>query len=51
MRSKQRPHDYRYFPEPDWLPVHVSGRWRDRSEERAAELPERSAYDSLAVRA
>jgi len=29
MRSKEKVHDYRYFPEPDLLPVHVSPAWRD----------------------
>ncbi|MBE6440760.1 MAG: Asp-tRNA(Asn)/Glu-tRNA(Gln) amidotransferase subunit GatB [Desulfovibrio sp.] len=37
MRSKEEAHDYRYFPDPDLLPVEISGeelaRWR-------AELPE-----------
>jgi len=37
MRSKERAHDYRYFPEPDLLPVHVSSAWR---EEVFASLPE-----------
>ncbi len=37
MRSKERAHDYRYFPEPDLLPVHVSAAWR---EEIAGSLPE-----------
>src|SRR5205823_14875049 len=28
MRSQERAHDYRYFPEPDLLPVHISSAWR-----------------------
>ena len=27
MRSKEFAHDYRYFPDPDLLPVHVSTNW------------------------
>jgi aspartyl-tRNA(Asn)/glutamyl-tRNA(Gln) amidotransferase subunit B len=37
MRSKEEAHDYRYFPEPDLPPLHVSAVWVD--EIRAA-LPE-----------
>src|SRR5882757_4825584 len=37
MRSKEKAHDYRYFPEPDLLPVHVSAAWR---EEVRRTLPE-----------
>jgi aspartyl-tRNA(Asn)/glutamyl-tRNA(Gln) amidotransferase subunit B len=40
MRSKEKAHDYRYFPEPDLLPVHVSAAWRDSVREALPELPE-----------
>jgi aspartyl-tRNA(Asn)/glutamyl-tRNA(Gln) amidotransferase subunit B len=39
MRSKERAHDYRYFPEPDLLPVHVSPAWRDEVRSTLPELP------------
>ena len=37
MRSKEEAYDYRYFPEPDLVPVEPSERWID---EVAASLPE-----------
>ena len=37
MRSKEEAHDYRYFPEPDLVPVLVDNEWIDRIK---AELPE-----------
>jgi len=40
MRSKEKAHDYRYFPEPDLLPVHVSATWRDAVSNALPELPE-----------
>ncbi len=40
MRSKEKAHDYRYFPEPDLLPVHVSGAWREEVLRSLPELPE-----------
>jgi aspartyl-tRNA(Asn)/glutamyl-tRNA(Gln) amidotransferase subunit B len=40
MRSKERAHDYRYFPEPDLLPVHISNAWREEVLRTLPELPE-----------
>src|SRR5271167_3435349 len=37
MRSKEQAHDYRYFPEPDLLPLIIDEKWRA---EIVAELPE-----------
>ena len=39
MRSKEKAHDYRYFPEPDLLPVHVSTPWREEIRASLPELP------------
>ena len=40
MRSKEKAHDYRYFPEPDLLPVHISPAWREEVRRTLPELPE-----------
>jgi aspartyl-tRNA(Asn)/glutamyl-tRNA(Gln) amidotransferase subunit B len=40
MRSKEKAHDYRYFPEPDLLPVHVSAAWSEEIRRGLPELPE-----------
>ncbi len=40
MRSKEFAHDYRYFPEPDLLPVRISASWRDEIAAAMPELPE-----------
>jgi aspartyl-tRNA(Asn)/glutamyl-tRNA(Gln) amidotransferase subunit B len=40
MRSKERAHDYRYFPEPDLLPLAVDAKWRDEINKNLPELPE-----------
>jgi aspartyl-tRNA(Asn)/glutamyl-tRNA(Gln) amidotransferase subunit B len=37
MRSKEQAHDYRYFPDPDLMPVEVDEAWK---QELRAELPE-----------
>src|SRR5580693_348883 len=39
MRSKEHAHDYRYFPEPDLVPVRVSESWLASIREAAPELP------------
>jgi aspartyl-tRNA(Asn)/glutamyl-tRNA(Gln) amidotransferase subunit B len=40
MRSKEKAHDYRYFPEPDLLPVHIGGAWQEEVRRSLPELPE-----------
>jgi aspartyl-tRNA(Asn)/glutamyl-tRNA(Gln) amidotransferase subunit B len=40
MRSKEQAHDYRYFPEPDLLPLVVDEKWRGEIRRTLAELPE-----------
>ncbi|MBT8165957.1 MAG: Asp-tRNA(Asn)/Glu-tRNA(Gln) amidotransferase subunit GatB [Acidimicrobiia bacterium] len=39
MRSKEESFDYRYFPEPDLVPVAVDDEWRERVTARLPELP------------
>jgi aspartyl-tRNA(Asn)/glutamyl-tRNA(Gln) amidotransferase subunit B len=39
MRSKEHAHDYRYFPEPDLMPLRISDAWRDRIRAKMPELP------------
>jgi aspartyl-tRNA(Asn)/glutamyl-tRNA(Gln) amidotransferase subunit B len=39
MRSKEEAHDYRYFPEPDLVPVQVSERWQAELRAAMPELP------------
>jgi aspartyl-tRNA(Asn)/glutamyl-tRNA(Gln) amidotransferase subunit B len=40
MRSKEQAHDYRYFPEPDLLPLVVDERWKSEIARALPELPE-----------
>jgi aspartyl-tRNA(Asn)/glutamyl-tRNA(Gln) amidotransferase subunit B len=40
MRSKEEAHDYRYFPDPDLVPVLVDEAWIARSRASLPELPE-----------
>src|SRR5271168_1837090 len=40
MRSKEQAHDYRYFPEPDLLPLVVDEKWKAEIASTLPELPE-----------
>jgi aspartyl-tRNA(Asn)/glutamyl-tRNA(Gln) amidotransferase subunit B len=40
MRSKEQAHDYRYFPEPDLLPLVVDEKWKAKIATTLPELPE-----------
>ena len=39
MRGKEEAHDYRYFPDPDLVPVEVDDAWLARVESALVELP------------
>jgi len=60
MRTKESSHDYRYFPEPDLLPLMVAEQWEKEIKNGLIELPSSkrkrfeeqyklSAYDSLVL--
>jgi len=40
MRSKEEAHDYRYFPEPDLLPLIVDAKWQQEIRSSLPEMPE-----------
>ena len=40
MRSKEEAHDYRYFPEPDLVPLHIEPAWVERVRQSIPELPD-----------
>ncbi len=40
MRSKEEAHDYRYFPDPDLLPLEIEQAWVDEIEASLPELPD-----------
>ena len=62
MRSKEDAHDYRYFPDPDLLPLEVTASWLEEVRATLPELPqskreryirefELSAYDAAVLTA
>ncbi len=62
MRSKEDAHDYRYFPDPDLLPLTFAQEWVDEIKASLPELPDQkkhrfmdeyglSAYDALVLAA
>ena len=40
MRTKEMAHDYRYFPEPDLVPLHVDEEWIEEIRSQMPELPD-----------
>jgi aspartyl-tRNA(Asn)/glutamyl-tRNA(Gln) amidotransferase subunit B len=40
MRSKEDAHDYRYFPDPDLLPLEISPKWIEQVRATLPELPQ-----------
>lgn len=51
MRGKEDAHDYRYFPEPDLMPLEISQEWIERIKSTMPELPnaKRERYISLGL--
>lgn len=51
MRGKEDAHDYRYFPEPDLMPLMISREWVQEIKDKMPELPEakRQRYMSLGL--
>lgn len=40
MRGKEEAHDYRYFPDPDLVQLHISQEWKDAVRATIPELPD-----------
>jgi aspartyl-tRNA(Asn)/glutamyl-tRNA(Gln) amidotransferase subunit B len=40
MRSKEEAHDYRYFPDPDLVPLELDGKWVEDIRKSLPELPD-----------
>ena len=51
MRGKEDAHDYRYFPEPDLMPLEISQNWIDEIKAKMPELPQakRDRYVELGL--
>ena len=49
MRSKEDAHDYRYFPDPDLLPLDISNEWKEQIRATLPEQPEakRKRYTNI----
>jgi len=40
MRGKEEAHDYRYFPDPDLVPLRIEGKWVEEIRKSLPELPD-----------
>jgi aspartyl-tRNA(Asn)/glutamyl-tRNA(Gln) amidotransferase subunit B len=40
MRSKEESHDYRYFPDPDLMPIEIAPGWIEKIKKSIGELPD-----------
>jgi aspartyl-tRNA(Asn)/glutamyl-tRNA(Gln) amidotransferase subunit B len=51
MRGKEDAHDYRYFPEPDLMPLEISREWVQKIKDTMPELPaqKRERYQGLGL--
>ena len=51
MRGKEDAHDYRYFPEPDLMPLKISREWVQSIKDKMPELPsqKRARYQELGL--
>lgn len=51
MRTKEEAHDYRYFPEPDLVPLEIDAGWVHSVREKMPELPQekRSRYEKMGL--
>ncbi len=44
MRSKEEAHDYRYFPDPDLLPLEIKSEWVEKIKQTLPELPDEKKH-------
>jgi aspartyl-tRNA(Asn)/glutamyl-tRNA(Gln) amidotransferase subunit B len=44
MRSKEEAHDYRYFPDPDLLPLEIKSEWVESIKQTLPELPDQKKH-------
>jgi len=53
MRTKEEAHDYRYFPDPDLLPLEISEEWKEQVRATLPELPQvkQARYQELGLSA
>ncbi|HEX3988100.1 MAG TPA: Asp-tRNA(Asn)/Glu-tRNA(Gln) amidotransferase subunit GatB, partial [Verrucomicrobiae bacterium] len=49
MRSKEEAHDYRYFPDPDLLPLELDGKWVEEIRKSLPELPDEKKSRFMAL--